>query len=332
LSIEDQTLTVDFENSIDIELVKLDNGMCTLQFEGLYLSAHPNGTIGFVSHVAKEWEQFRVLSYGEIARWKWKPLLASGGTQIVEREMRETVGTILNRVSISINNFDRSQIDGRPIIVWIHNEPSENYSWLNDSESVKLVAAFVFVSDWQRQKFFEAYTLPIDRCLTIRNAVKTDDFNFKRTLKSDAWRIRCAYISAPYRGLDVLLDSWETLHPTNAELHIWSSRKLWGSGWADDPWEETLFERARSLENVTYHGMAPNSVIRMALRDMDILAYPCTFLETSCISIIEAMVAGLRVVAPSIAVIPETTAGFGRLYPFTADKRIHTKIFRVKTQ
>ena len=78
---------------------------------------------------------------------------------------------------------------------------------------------------------------------------------------------------------------------------------------------------------VVYHGLAPNHELRAALRTMHILAYPSTFAETACLSVMEAMAAGCRVVVPSYGALPETTGGYARVYPWCADPRRHTAIF-----
>jgi len=135
---------------------------------------------------------------------------------------------------------------------------------------------------------------------------------------------RCAYTSTPFRGLSVLLDAWQNLVPANAELHIWSSMKLY---LADDGPYQHLYERAISTPNVIYHGIAPNPELRAALRTMHFLAYPCTFAETACLAVIEAMAAGCRVITPSVGALPETTGGFARIYPSNADAHEHAVTF-----
>jgi glycosyltransferase involved in cell wall biosynthesis len=325
---EDEALGAqDLAPFCETELVKLENDLYAFRRAELHLSADLDGKADFVAREVKAWEQFRLSSFKDLAENSWAPPSASGGTQIVGGEVRKWLGPAIDNIQLAINQFSLDSIDGRPLVVWIHNETSSNYDWLNDIAKVQAVSAFVFVSNWQRQSFFEKYSLPIERCIVLRNAISIDDGREPRELGPRGWRVRCAYTSAPYRGLEVLLDAWEMIRPDNAELHIWSSKRLWGPDWKDSDWEESLFQRAKSLNNVFYHGIAPNAVIRAALEQMDILAYPSVFLETSCIAIIEAMASGLRVVAPSLAVIPETSAGFGRIYPYTTDKEIHARIF-----
>jgi glycosyltransferase involved in cell wall biosynthesis len=136
--------------------------------------------------------------------------------------------------------------------------------------------------------------------------------------------LRCAYTSTPFRGLSILLDAWERVIPVNAELHIWSSMKLY---LGDDRPYEHLYARAQSLRGVTYHGLAPNPELRAALRNMHFLIYPCTFAETACLATIEAMAAGCRLIIPSLGALPETTAGYARIYPSNPNAEEHVTIF-----
>ena len=61
--------------------------------------------------------------------------------------------------------------------------------------------------------------------------------------------------------------------------------------------------------------------------DMHFLLYPCTYDETFCLSMVEAMSSGCRVIASSKAALPETAAGFARLYPFVEDADQHKQVF-----
>ena len=57
------------------------------------------------------------------------------------------------------------------------------------------------------------------------------------------------------------------------------------------------------------------------------MAYPNTFEETSCIAVIEALSAGLRVVTSNLGALPETTEGWARMYPYLMNKDKHAEIF-----
>ncbi len=77
----------------------------------------------------------------------------------------------------------------------------------------------------------------------------------------------------------------------------------------------------------TYRGSIDNEELRSELPTFDILAYPNTFEETSCIAVIEALSAGLRVVTSSLGALPETTEGWARMYSFIHNKERHAKVF-----
>lgn len=51
------------------------------------------------------------------------------------------------------------------------------------------------------------------------------------------------------------------------------------------------------------------------------------FKETSCLAVVEAMAAGCRVIAPYLGALPETTAGYARLYPWQPDHELHAATF-----
>jgi glycosyltransferase involved in cell wall biosynthesis len=127
----------------------------------------------------------------------------------------------------------------------------------------------------------------------------------------------------------VLLRAWEINPPENCELHIFSSTKIYGKDFAEK--EEfkfnKLYEKSKSLPNVVYRGSIKNEDLREELVDFDVLAYPCTFEETSCISVIDALSAGLRVITSNIGALPETTEGWGKIYPYKVDKETHSEYF-----
>ena len=65
----------------------------------------------------------------------------------------------------------------------------------------------------------------------------------------------------------------------------------------------------------------------MELRRIDYLAYPSTFEETSCLSVIESLVAGCRVVCPSLGALPEAVGPYARLYPSSPTAAVHAELF-----
>ena len=125
------------------------------------------------------------------------------------------------------------------------------------------------------------------------------------------------------------MKAWEILKPQDCELHIFSSTKIYGKDFAinNENYYQELYDKCEALPNVVYRGSVSNEELRKELHTFDILAYPNTFEETSCIAAIEALSAGLRVVTSNLGALPETTEGWARMYSYLASKDLHAVKF-----
>lgn len=263
------------------------------------------------------------------ARWNappsdWRPSRPQGGTELMVEGLRSRLGDELDAVRLCVNVHEPPGADDRPLVLWMHHDIDQAaVQWLEERTLVAPVAQFVFVSHWQMQRYIARFSLDPRRCRVIRNATQTSPVDRTWTPRT---RPKLAYASTPYRGLAVLLDAFELLAEPSADLHIWSSHRLYGPGFTDERYDD-LFERARRLPGVTWHGIVPHADLTDALRDCDVLAYPNTFEETSCLVAIEAMAAGCRVICPRHGALPETVDCFARTYPFEADPSEHARRF-----
>ena len=131
-----------------------------------------------------------------------------------------------------------------------------------------------------------------------------------------------AQTSAPFRGLQELLDAFPRIQDAIPELRlrVYSGQATYQVAEKDDPFAD-LYSRCRTQPGVDYVGPIPQPSLARALREAWILAYPCVFSETSCIAVMEAMAAGCEVVTVPRAALPETTAGFARMTPLTYQDR-----------
>jgi len=73
------------------------------------------------------------------------------------------------------------------------------------------------------------------------------------------------------------------------------------------------------LPNVNYIGYKPNEYIREHLPDYNMYAYPSIFEETSCISLLEAMSAGLYSIVTNYGALFETGAEFPMYIPYDSN-------------
>jgi glycosyltransferase involved in cell wall biosynthesis len=255
-------------------------------------------------------------------RFHWVPTVCSAGTELMVAGLRERMGADLDRINLQVNHPGHDKADKRPRVVWMHHDANQTWvQWCKDKELVDTVSCFVFVSYWHRERYLNSFGLPPGRCVVLRHALDLSE-DARSWEAGPIWR--CAYTSTPFRGLSVLLDAWQRLGPADAELHIWSSMKLYLED--DGPYQH-LYERAEAMPGVIYHGIAPNPELRAALRSMHFLVYPCTFAETACLAVIEAMAAGCRVIVPSLGALPETTGGYARIYPSSPNAEEHAGVF-----
>jgi FkbM family methyltransferase len=251
-----------------------------------------------------------------------KPL---GGTELMYNElMRRLPKAYKERFSI-FNYFPQADFS-KTTIFWNQlSHDQEAIQWMNNPELVNKINHFVFVSNWQSENYRKIFGIAGYKTSVMKNAcIGVQDVEKKKQLP-----IKICYTSTPYRGLDVLLDAWKYLEHLPCELHVFSSTKIYGTEFARQEEEkyQYLYDKCSTLKNVVYRGSIDNQQLRSELPLFDIMAYPSTFEETSCISVIEALSAGLRVVCSNIGALPETTEGWAKLYPFYENKDRHAYEF-----
>src|SRR6185436_14024378 len=127
--------------------------------------------------------------------------------------------------------------------------------------------------------------------------------------------INFVYHTTPHRGLEILVPVFENIvrEFPNVHLDVFSSFAAYGWNERDKPYEP-LFAKIAEHPNMTYHGYQPNDVVREYLQRAHYFAYPNTWLETSCIALMEAMSAGCVCLHPNAGALPETSGGLTRMY------------------
>ena len=218
-------------------------------------------------------------------------------------------------------------------IYWTHNLPgqmnipqvSENLLLKNPDTRWDRIDQIVFVSEWQRNQYIEKFQFTksdIARTIVLRNAITPIEEHEKPLNK-----IRLIYMSVPERGLLMLYHAFNTLaQKYDIELDVFSSYQIYGASQMDIVHRQTL-DLVRSHPKINYYGSVPNSRIREALKKTHIFAYPATFLETSCISLIEAMSAQCHCVHPDLGALKETGNGYTDVYDFIKNKGEHLSQF-----
>ena len=250
---------------------------------------------------------------------------AMGGTELMNKALYERVDNDLLDEFYIIKSRVRWTDQKKPNILWLHDtwdDPEVQH--LKEKESRDKFAKLVFVSNYQLATYNMALGVPYQNATVLRNAI--DPIEYKEKGKDT---IRIIYHTTPHRGLNLVVAAVNAIAKEMGDkihLDVYSSFEAYGWKERDKPYED-LFEEIKKHPQMTYHGYQPNDVVRKALQEAHIFAYPSVWPETSCISAIEAMSAGCEVVCPNFAALPETTGNFARMYQFNEDMNEHANVF-----
>ena len=248
---------------------------------------------------------------------------AKGGTELMlEALHRNLPKDLLDHFQI-IPSRVRDVDDSKIKIYWLHDLPGDPESEHLRNGGWNRFDKLVFVSNWQMQAYQQHYGLPWYKCIVLHNAIDPIPAVEKPTDK-----IKLIYHTTPHRGLNILCSVFDQLcnEHDNIELDVYSSFKIYGWEQRDEPYKN-LFDFCKQHPKINYHGSVPNSEIRTALQQAHIYAYPNIWQETSCISLIEAMSAGLFCVHPNYAGLYETASNWTWMYQWHENPRDHAKIF-----
>jgi glycosyltransferase involved in cell wall biosynthesis len=230
-----------------------------------------------------------------------------GGSELAYAElMKRMSDQHRDKINVILSTCKHELIDSKKInILWQQlSYDQENVQNIGNSRFLEKIDAFVFVSHWQYEKFKKTFNISGHKSIVIQNATNT----FPIHEKSKSEKLKLIYTSMPYRGLNVLIDAIEKLDRDDIEVDVYSSTIIYGSEFHKqniDTWK-ILFDKMVKIPGMYQKGYAPNEEIRSAVMNAHIMAYPSIFEETSCMSAIEALAAGCKLVCTNLGALPET--------------------------
>ena len=150
------------------------------------------------------------------------------------------------------------------------------------------------------------------------------------------------YSSFPNRGLLELLKMWPKIyeHQPLASLHIYSDVN---NKWSNDVEPEKMNNIRQLLHeygadtnamNIYYHGWVSKKTLAKAWIAADIWFYPCTFMETFCLTALEAAATKTLVITNNLAALQNTVGNRGVIIkgdPMTEEWREKAlkKVFKI---
>jgi len=246
-----------------------------------------------------------------------------GGSEIMYYTVEKLLKTgWKDHVNLILSFCDYKYIDpNRKNVVWQQlNTNEETVALMADDKFIETVDKFVWVSHWQYEQFRKKFNVPAYKSVIIKNASQPCQY-FRRSTEG---KMKLIYTSTPWRGLDVLVDAFKLLNRDDIELDVFSSTAIYGPSFEKqtEGQFDWLFDLCRTTPGINYHGYATNDVVREYVKKAHIFAYPNTFEETSCISAIEALIAGCKVVTTDNGALPETCSDWADYVTYGPNRQV----------
>ena len=242
-----------------------------------------------------------------------------GGTELQLGFLHQHVDkNLLDQVQICTSIPGKIPIDPNKVnILWQKNSYDQPnlYPWFKNKTNHYKYDWYVFNSHWNHEKFRMMFGLPTEKCIVIKNGV--DKIEQSKPYQKGQ-PIKIIHQNTPWRGLSVLLGAMQLVKNPLITLDVYSSCEVYGKDFMDknDKDYKALYDQAESLPNVNYIGYKPNEYIRENIKNYNMYVYPSIFEETSCISLLEAMSAGLYSVVTNYGALFETGAEFPMYIPY----------------
>jgi len=255
---------------------------------------------------------------------------AYGGTEYMAKGWHKYISADMPKIKNYLalvapgDNPDFSYLlkSDKPIIFWLHNiadqfGPNE-ISFLSSKAFIDKLKYLIVPSEFAKTETLEKTSIPADKIYVIPNAIKPLKYNPEKF--KNPGKLKLINTSNPYRGLDILSNAITKLSPKDFdfEVDVFSGfNPSQVEGFEPDP-------------RINFYGFSHKSTVTKHVEAAHIHAYPSNYLETFCISQVEAMSAGLLCLTSDIAALPEVSGNFGINYPYVDDKMEHAKLFAEK--
>ena len=242
-----------------------------------------------------------------------------GGTELQFNFLNKYVDkNLLDKVQICTSIPDKIPLDPNKVnILWQKNSYDQPnlYPWFKNKANHHKYDWYVFNSHWNHEKFRMMFGLPTEKCIVIKNGV--DKIEQSKPYQKGQ-PIKIIHQNTPWRGLSVLLGAMQLVKNPLITLDVYSSCEVYGKDFMDknDKDYKALYDQAESLPNVNYIGYKPNEYITENIKNYNMYVYPSIFEETSCISLLEAMSAGLYSIVTNYGALFETGAEFPMYVPY----------------
>lgn len=225
--------------------------------------------------------------------------------------------------------FNLNKIINKKIFMWIQHDITvecikNTYSKLQNFN--KYIYKYIFVSNWQKNRYIQYYKLNSNKCFVIQNGI-SPSLKYNPNIKKELTLI---YASSPYRGIINLIpfiNSLKNIFP-NIKLKVFSSFKIENKNnkpltleelnkLGIDSYDKYYYKCYNLMikhPNIDYYANVSQKILFEHFNSSMILFYPNTFPETCCTTILEAMAMRCNIVSSDIGALRETSNNMAYLY------------------
>jgi glycosyltransferase involved in cell wall biosynthesis len=256
----------------------------------------------------------------EMASWLHKV----SGRVVKVFNARETVAICDGVEYIPCGQLNQYMADHKPWlhIAWRHNfkvTDALTYVWCHDLktpgiESTDNYEKVLCLTPFHKRYAMATQGVPEDKVFVTRNGIKPDRFKDSLHAQSNPYLHKknpnkIVFPSSPDRGLDRamrVLDKVRETYP-DIELHV-----FYGIEHLDKYGLTDLKNMLKAMMDerpwVKYHGFTQQDVLMSHLKEAAIWLHPCDFIETSCITAMEMVCAGVYPVTRRLGGLMDTLA------------------------
>jgi glycosyltransferase involved in cell wall biosynthesis len=188
-------------------------------------------------------------------------------------------------------------------VVWAHlpyfylnNEPVYR-GLFADPNCHRLVTKYIVQSEWHKKDFVTNFKIDERKIFVIPNTCDTSLFV---PGNKNLDRPKILFSSHPRRGLSILNEALHYMEETEFDVDVYMVNAH-EFKWFEVHPKITLKERVHQQEYATI------------VSNADILAYPCINGETFCMTAVEALACGLRVVTTDSGALPDVVGKYGHI-------------------
>jgi glycosyltransferase involved in cell wall biosynthesis len=197
------------------------------------------------------------------------------------------------------------------------------YLWMHDvniGPILREVAGrpdkIVPISQWHRQHLSRLYGIPDDQMVVIPNGVDLSMYPLPEFTDG----MKFIWSSSPDRGLDTVLQLWPWIKSTwpEATLDVFYGWDFIDKVIASNPGShlEWLKDRIARLwlgagaeeAGLFWHGRVPPAVLAKAQQQAEVWLYPTDFMETFCLTAVQAQLCGAIPITTNLAALSENVA------------------------